>query len=117
MHIAEIRVDDDITHIALVGRLDIAGMHAVDMKFHGYTAARRRPTLVDLSQLEFIASLGVGMLIACSKSLERHKVKFVLYGAQPLVEQVMKVVGLDQVVPLVKTREDAMQVLMGTSAH
>src|SRR5262245_65443344 len=116
MHIAEICVDDDITHIGLVGRLDLIGMRAVDVKFHSYTAARRRPTLVDLSQLDFIASLGVGMLISCAKSLERHKVKFVLYGPQSLVEQVMKVVGLDQIVTLVKTREEAMQILTGTPA-
>jgi anti-anti-sigma factor len=113
MNIAEIRVDNDITHIALVGRLDIAGVHAVDVRFHGYTAARRRPTLVDLSQLAFISSLGIGMLISCAKSLERHKVRFVLYGAQDLVEEVMKVVGLHQIVPLVKTQEEAMQALKG----
>jgi hypothetical protein len=59
MQINEVRLDQTITHLALVGRLDVAGMHKVDIKFHGYTAARRKPTLVDLSQLEFIASLGM----------------------------------------------------------
>jgi hypothetical protein len=38
------------------GKLDIAGVHAIDLKFHVNTAARRKPCLVDLTQLEMITS-------------------------------------------------------------
>ena len=58
MQLNVIRADDELTHLALVGTMDIAGIHAIDMKFHGYTAARRRPALVDLSGVELITSLG-----------------------------------------------------------
>ena len=34
----EVRLDEQITHLAIIGKLDIAGLHAVDLKFHGYTA-------------------------------------------------------------------------------
>src|SRR5262249_30910444 len=73
-----VEVDDRITHLAIIGQLDVGGLHAIDVKFHGYTAARRLPTLVDISGLDFIASLGMGMFISCARSLQRSGAKMVL---------------------------------------
>jgi anti-sigma B factor antagonist len=83
----------------------------VDVKFHGYTAARRRPTLVDLSQLEYISSLGMGMFISCAQSLRRHQAKMVLLNPQPGVEEVMNAVGLGQAVPITHSMEEALRIL------
>jgi anti-anti-sigma factor len=111
MQITEIRLDNQITHLAMSGKLDIAGLHAVDMKFHGYTAARRRPTLVDISGLEMITSLGMGMFISCARSLQRFGARMVLLNPQPQVEEAMKAVGLDQGIPLVRSVEEALLIL------
>jgi anti-anti-sigma factor len=113
--IKEIRVDNDITHVALAGRLDAAGLQAVDVKFHGYTAARRKPTLVDLSELEYISSLGMGMLISCAKSLQRFNAPMVLLNPTPQVAEAMKAVGIDQVIPIVASMDEAMKRLFPTS--
>jgi len=107
----EVHLDDHITHLALIGKLDIAGLHAIDMKFHGYTAARRRPTLVDISGLEFITSLGMGMFISCARSLQRFGAKMVLLNPQPEIEEALKAVGIDQGVPIVHSVEDAVGIL------
>jgi anti-sigma B factor antagonist len=111
MQLQEIRMDDHITHLALSGKLDVAGLHAVDIKFHGYTAARRRPTLVDLSQLEFISSLGMGMFVSCAHSLRRFGAKMVLLNPQPLVEEAMNAVGLGQAVPIAHSLDEALGIL------
>ena len=111
MQIKEIRLDHEITHLALLGRLDVAGMHAVDVKFHGYTAARRKPTLVDMSEVEFIASLGMGMLISCAKSLQRYGAKMVLLDPPAQVEEALKAVGIDQVIPIIHGLDDALRLL------
>src|SRR2546423_789675 len=39
MQLNVIRADDEMTELALVGKLDIAGVHAIDMKFHVMTEA------------------------------------------------------------------------------
>jgi anti-anti-sigma factor len=111
MELKEIHLDNQITHLALVGKLDVAGLHAVDVKFHGYTAARRRPTLVDLSQLEFISSLGMGMFISCAHSLGRHRAKMVLLNPQPVVEEAMNSVGLGKAIPIAHSLEEALGIL------
>src|SRR5262249_1125069 len=107
----EVHLDDRMTHLAIVGQLDVAGLHAIDMKFHGYTAARRRPTLVDVSGLDFISSLGMGMFVSCARSLLRFGAKMVLLNPQPEVEDALKAVGIDQGVPIVRSVEEASRVL------
>jgi anti-sigma B factor antagonist len=115
MQIQEVHLDEQITHLALVGKLDIAGLHAIDVKFHGYTAARRRPTLVDISALEFITSLGIGMFISCARSLLRYGAKMVLLNPQPQVEEVLKAVGVDQGIPIVRSAEEGVRILFPVS--
>ena len=111
----QVQMDDRITHLAIVGRLDVTGLHAVDVKFHGYTAARRRPTLVDLSGLEFISSLGMGMFVSCARSLGRYGAKMVLLNPRPEVEEALKAVGIDQGIPIVHNAEEANRVLFPAS--
>jgi anti-anti-sigma factor len=111
MEIQEVHLDDNITHLALIGRLDVVGLHAIDVKFHGYTAARRRPSLVDLSEVVFINSLGMGMFVSCAHSLRRYRANMVLLNPQPLVEEAMKSVGLDQAVPIAHSLEEAINIL------
>src|SRR5437588_12015398 len=96
MQINEIRLDNQITHLALAGKLDSVGLHAVYMKFHALTAARRLPALVDLSGVDMVSSLGMGMFISCARSLLRHGAKMVLVNPQPHVEEALRAVGIDQ---------------------
>src|SRR5215831_12006214 len=107
----EVQLDDRLTHLAIVGRMDVVGLHAIDMKFHGYTAARRRPVLVDLSGLEFISSLGMGMFVSCARSLQRFGAKMVLLNPRPEVEEALKAVGIDQAIPIVHSVEEGVRIL------
>jgi anti-anti-sigma factor len=111
MQVNIIRKDDQLTHLSLVGRLDIAGLHEIDLKFHSYTAAVRRPTLVDLSGLEMITSLGIGMLISCAQSMRRYGAPMVLYNPRPIVEEAMTAVGLGKAIPIAHSQEEAMALL------
>jgi anti-sigma B factor antagonist len=106
-----VQLDDRITHLAIIGQLDIGGLHAIDVKFHGYTAARRLPTLVDISGLDFIASLGMGMFVSCARSLQRSGAKMVLLSPRPEVEEALKAVGIDQGIPIVKSVDEANRIL------
>jgi len=111
----EVHLDERITHLAIVGQLDIAGLHAIDVKFHGYTAARRRQTLVDISGLDFITSLGMGMFVSCARSLQRHGAKMALLNPQPAVEDALRAVGIDQGVPIVRSVEEGYRTLFPSS--
>lgn len=105
--------EEDITRVALTGRLDITGLHEVDAPFHGATAARGKPTIVDISGVEYIASLGMGMFISCAQSLQRKGQAMVMVGAQGDVEGALRTAGIDQAIPMVATADDAMAILGG----
>lgn len=110
----DIRVADRTDGISLVhldGRLDVDGMRRVDTKFYEATAAQNRPAVVDLSGLDFISSLGIGMLFGCARSLSRKGHRMVIASPSGLVAQSMKAVGVHEVIPVVETVDDAISLI------
>ena len=102
---------DGITQVGLIGRLDVSGLHGVDMKFHAATAARSQPAVVDLSGLEYIASLGMGMLISCAQSLKRKGHAMVLVGAYGDVDTAQRRAGIDQAIPMAADVDEALRII------
>lgn len=98
---------DDLSHVALSGRIDVKGLHEVDVNFHAATAGRGKPAVVDMSGVEFIASLGMGMIISCAQSLRRKGAGLVLLAPQPIVEETLRAAGVDRVVPIVPDMTEA----------
>ena len=111
MQLTVIRSDDTITHVSIHGRLDIDGVNAVADRFTFETAARRRATLVDLSHVTFIASLGMGMLVGAAKSLNRHGAKMVLLAPNALVHESLHAAGIDSVIPIARVEDEAKALL------
>lgn len=51
MQLQVIQADDSLTHIELVGHLDLEGVDAIQDQFVFHTATRRTPALIDLEQV------------------------------------------------------------------
>jgi anti-anti-sigma factor len=111
LRIDVVRQDDSITHLALVGRLDIAGVQQIDQEFHARTAARHKPALVDLSQVDFLSSLGMGLIVSCTRALGRHRAWLVLLCPSPQVEEALRTCGMDRITPITHNLEDALRLL------
>jgi anti-sigma B factor antagonist len=111
MELQVIREDDDLTHLGIKGRMDIMGLEGVELKFTAHTVSRRKPTLIDLSGVEFIASLGLRLLISAAKGLKRHGAKMVLLNPQPSVENVLTASGFDEIMPISHNYDDAINIL------
>jgi anti-anti-sigma factor len=105
---------DNVSHVRLVGRLDILAMKEIDVRFHGETALRDRSAVVDLSELEFITSLGIGMLFGCAKSLRRKGYTMVLLGSAGFVDMALRTVGVHEVIPFADTLDDALRLARGS---
>jgi anti-sigma B factor antagonist len=113
MELQIIQADDSLTHIALVGNLDLQGVTEIQDQFVFNTTTRRAPALVDLSGVDFIASLGISMLIAAAKVLERNGVSFVLCAPTDLVRDTLEKVGIDDVIPIAMDKAEAHTFLAG----
>jgi anti-anti-sigma factor len=91
---------DGIVDIALVGRLDTPGVAGVELNFTAALVPRAARAIIDMSKVEFIGSMGIRMLISVARSLSKKQGKLVLYGPQPLVNEVFKMVSLAEIIPV-----------------
>jgi len=106
-----IDASDELSYVSLKGRLDIAGVDAVAMPLTVATVTRRKPTIVDMSAVEFLGSLGIGMLVRCAVSLQRTGARFVLFGCQPMVRKTLETSKVDAVLPIADTKDAALALL------
>lgn len=100
MHMRIADAGEGILNVALVGRLDTPGVDQIETQLTAQVVPRAARAIVDLSQVEFIGSLGVRMFITISRSLVRRGGKLALYGAPPLVSQVLETTALNSIVPV-----------------
>lgn len=111
---AEVRskvAEDGVSHVALSGRLDVDGVGAVELPLTVATVTRHKPAVVDMTGVEFLGSLGIGLLVRCAVSLQRSGAKFVLFGCQPLVKKTIETAKLTSVLPIADTETAALQML------
>lgn len=111
MQLKIIRADDSITHVAILGRLDVEGVNDIQYEFHHQTTSQPKATIVDLSRMTYIASLGIGMLVSTAKYLDRHGAKMVLLGPSELVRKTLEAAGLDHLIPIANEETAALELL------
>lgn len=90
---------DGLTHVLLDGRFDIAGAQAVDARFQEL-AHSARSLIVDLSDVTFIASLGVRTLMVGAKTVIRRGTDMAVCGADENVAKVLRSTGFNEIVGL-----------------
>src|SRR6516165_9993679 len=88
-----------ITKVSLSGRLDIEGALKIDSQFNKI-AEENKKVLVDLSEVTFIASLGVHTLVNGAKATVENGGKMVLLKPQPNVEKVLRTTRVDTLMPI-----------------
>jgi anti-sigma B factor antagonist len=98
MELKVISTDDTHTHLALSGKLDIAGVGAIENKFIGFTAARKKSAIIDMSEVTFMGSMGLRLFLSAAKSLNLEHKKIILLNPQPLVKDVLDASGIEDIV-------------------
>jgi anti-anti-sigma factor len=110
MNLDTAELENGITKVVLSGRMDIEGASKVDLKFSVIAGAKRK-VAVDLTDVSFMASLGIRTLMLSAKAIANKGGKMVLVNPQPNVEKVLKTTGVDTVIPIVGTMGEAEQLL------
>jgi anti-anti-sigma factor len=97
----------DISRIILEGRLDVAGTQAAEAEFNAAVASSQH-VVVDLSGVPFITSVGIRMLVAGAQNRSKAGGKMVLMGADELTLRILKTTGLDQIVHVCASLDQAL---------
>ncbi len=101
----------EFAHVSLIGRLDATGVEEIEQRFSEVATDRGLPTVVDMSGVTFMSSLGIGFLFANTKILKKAGCKLVLVKPQEMVESVLRTSKMDKVMPIAAGMEEALQLL------
>src|SRR6266700_65492 len=97
--------DDAIKRVTLVGKLDIVGAEVIGLPLAA-VAGSRGNVVIDMTGVDFIASIGIRHLVMAAKAVARGAGKLILLGPTPMVTEVLVVSGLEQLLPLVRSEDE-----------
>ena len=109
--IVVVEANDKLTHVALRGRLDTTGVEKVESELTKQTVTRRKPAIVDITGVDVLASIGIGMLVKTARTMHSHGLIFGVV-ATGLSKEILERLNLNTIFPIVPTYEDALRTLM-----
>ena len=104
-------LENGIRFIKLTGKLDTTGFNSVDLKFTAYCAGQNVRVLVDLAEVDFLASIGIRMFTMNAKSLAARGGRMVLLNPVATVRNILEMTGINSAIPIYDSRESAEVVL------
>jgi len=108
---------DEASHnpkrMSLSGRMDTKGTGLIELRFTGLTATDSDNVMVDMSQVDFIASLGMRLLLSCAKAKSARGGRMVMFGLQPMVLEALETAGIGSLIPLCADEQSALASLAG----
>jgi anti-anti-sigma factor len=100
MSISHQDVGENLRHIMITGRLDVAGTSTVEAQL-ATLAAAKKSVVVDLTSVQFLASIGIRALISTAKAVKQRggKMTLVAQGGSTVVMS-LEASGLSELIPV-----------------
>lgn len=92
------KLSDAVTRVILSGALDIKGAAEVELPFSTVTAKNER-VVVDVAEVDYVASIGLRLLVGAARTVTRRGGRLVLCNATPNVTRVLETSGLSGLLP------------------
>ena len=111
----QITVTEDgssVTRVLLVGKLDIAGADKIDLPL-ATVAGNRNSVVIDMSGVDFIASIGIRHLVIASKAILRANKILILLKPTEMVTDVLVMSGLTDILPIATSEEQVRALIAG----
>jgi anti-anti-sigma factor len=112
MQIDKTPLGESLTRLRLVGRLDINGAAMAEIPL-ALAAKNSRSLIIDMSEVSFVASLGVRHLVMAARTLDRGGGKLVLFAVSEPVTEVLTTMGITDLIPLAASEAAAVAIAAG----
>ena len=99
--------------IGLRGRLDLKGTGEIELRFTSLAATDANDVVIDMSGVDFIASLGMRLLVTCAKAKAARGGRMIMFGLQPMVRKTLEIAGIDSIIPIFADAQSAIASLQG----
>ncbi len=98
-------IDGGAVKVAFDGRMDVIGVGDVESQFTATVA--ENDTVVDMTGVTFIASMGIRMFVAVTRPMRSNGRKIAIFGLQEPVKEVLDMASMDQIVPIFEDEASA----------
>jgi anti-sigma B factor antagonist len=99
---------DDVLVVELPARLDAVGVASIESKLSETITNHKGKVLADLSQVNFVASLALRMLLTNLKSVQQLGGDLRLAGLQPQISEIFRKSRFDTLFKIYPDRESAL---------
>ncbi len=100
MEIKVIQDNGSYTHVALSGKMDVAGVQKIEGQFINVIASAKKNAVVDIADVSFIGSMGLRVFLSAAKSLSWDKKTLILVHPQPMVSEVLEASSFQDIVTI-----------------
>ncbi len=99
--------EDGVLRVLLKGRMDVEGVAAINDEFSRMMDDDGLAVVVDMSEVPYMSSIGIRALLINAKAVNRRGGKYVLLSPQSDVRNVLQVSGIDQIIVICDSLDDA----------
>jgi anti-sigma B factor antagonist len=96
--------------VSLAGKLDIAGAQIVELPMATVSGAKCN-VVIDMVGVDFIASIGIRHLVIAAKTVARNSRRLILLSPNALVTDVLMTSGLQDLLPIARSDDEAKTLL------
>jgi anti-sigma B factor antagonist len=104
-----------VSIVALSGELDLSTIPLLERRLLAEVVSKEG-VIVDLTDVSFIDSSGIGLLIQAFRSAGEEQRLHTVIAAGTQVERVFRLAGIDRALPLFMNRRGATEALNGTAS-
>jgi len=100
-------IDNNVYKLEVGGEIDASSSIYLDNAITEAIESGHHKILVDCSQLVYISSAGLGVFMSYIEELNNKNILMVIYGLNQKVYNVFQILGLDQLLKIVSSEEEA----------
>jgi anti-anti-sigma factor len=90
----------DRVRVTLTGMLDLDGVQAIDTPFQKILQGPQTFVVVDMSAVDYVASMGMAMFVEANNALRSRSGIMVMVDPQEPVEKVLRSFNIDKLIPI-----------------
>lgn len=105
--------ENDYFILEIDGDLDASSCIVLDNAISEAVSQGEKKIIIDCSRLNYISSAGLGVFMSYLQDFENNSISMALFNLSEKVKNVFQILGLDQLIKIVNTKEDAKTVVNG----
>lgn len=105
--------ENDYYILEIDGDLDASSCIILDNAISEAVSKGEKKIIIDCERLNYISSAGLGVFMSYLQDFENNKISMALFNLSEKVKNVFQILGLDQLIKIVNTKEEAKAIVNG----